>query len=175
MHYISDSLRRFFQTKVEEAALKEKGSYSLKVQRQRRRNRIVKVCFNELKKELNYCIIITITQKLESRKAALERTSSISAEKKVKWKEVLVSSFVSSEESDEEDVDGEAKQFLYVKALPWRAAKVSKFMKQIDDKVKKAQSNRARQQTLPRKPGSISDRPKPVCEFGSSFWGFNPE
>ena len=40
-----DAIRRFFQTKIEEAALKEKGTYDAKVQKQRRRNRIMKVLF----------------------------------------------------------------------------------------------------------------------------------
>ena len=43
-----DAIRRFFQTKVEEAALKEKGTYDTKVAKQRRRNRIMKVNLQHL-------------------------------------------------------------------------------------------------------------------------------
>ena len=38
----ADSVRRFFQSKLEDSALKAKGTYDLKVQKQRRKNRIVK-------------------------------------------------------------------------------------------------------------------------------------
>jgi len=38
-----DAVRRFLQTKIEQATLKEKGTYDIKVQKQRRRNRIMKV------------------------------------------------------------------------------------------------------------------------------------
>ena len=112
-----------------------------------------------------------ILQKLESRRAALERTNALSDEQKIKWREVLVSSFFSSEESGEV-IDGETSQYLFVKSLPWREAKVNRFMRQMDEKVKKRQSKHAKRQTLPRKPGAVSTRPKPTAEFGSTFWAF---
>ncbi len=43
VHLCLDAIRKFFQTKLEEAALKEKGTYDTKVTKQRRRNRIMKV------------------------------------------------------------------------------------------------------------------------------------
>ena len=85
---------------------------------------------------------------------------------------MLVSSFISSEESGEEVIDGKTCQYLYVKSLPWREAKVNRFMRQMDEKVKKKQSKRAKHQTLPRKPGAVSTRPKPTAEFGATFWAF---
>lgn len=45
MYYIIDAARRFFLSKSEEFAQKEKGIYDTKVQKQRRRNRIMKVLF----------------------------------------------------------------------------------------------------------------------------------
>ena len=42
--YNAVAVRGFFQSKMEEATLKEKGTYTAKVQNQRRRNRIKKVC-----------------------------------------------------------------------------------------------------------------------------------
>lgn len=113
-------------------------------------------------------------QKLESRISALDRTSSVSSEHKIKWKEVLVAAFMSSEESAEEVVDGVKYEFLSVKSLPWRCAKVNKFIKQLDEKIKKKKSKRGKQQTILRKPGSVSSRPKPTTLFdaGSEFWGF---
>ena len=41
----TDASRRFFLSKSEDVSLKEKGLYDIKVQRQRRRNRVMKVCF----------------------------------------------------------------------------------------------------------------------------------
>lgn len=40
---VSDSARRFFQSKQEESALKRTGKYATKVTQQRRRNRITRV------------------------------------------------------------------------------------------------------------------------------------
>ena len=80
--------------------------------------------------------------------------------------------FISSEESAEEGIDDETNHTLYVKPLPWREARVTKFIRQLDDKTQKRQSTRARRQTLPRKAGVVSTRPKPVTEFGANFWGF---
>ena len=37
------------------------------------------------------------------------------------------------------------------KVLPWREAKVNRFMRHIDEKVKKRQSKRAKREMLPRK------------------------
>ena len=57
----------------------------------------------------------------------MERTNALSDEQKTKWREVLVSSFISSEESGEEVIDGETCQYLFVKSLLWREAKVNRF------------------------------------------------
>lgn len=76
-------------------------------------------------KMLSYTPTMFSFQKLEVRKAALERTNALSDEPKVKQREVLVASFMSSEESGEED--GDTQQYLYIKALPWRDSKVNKF------------------------------------------------
>ena len=50
--FFTDAIRRFFQSKLEEKSLKDKGTYDIKVQRQRRKNRLVKVSFDCGKK---YC------------------------------------------------------------------------------------------------------------------------
>ena len=50
---------------------------------------------------------------------------------------MLVPSFISSEESGEEEIDGDVQPYLYVKILPWRDRKVSRFMKSMDDKIRK--------------------------------------
>lgn len=41
--FCTDAARRFFQTKCEEEALKDKGKYKHKVTQQRRRNRLIRV------------------------------------------------------------------------------------------------------------------------------------
>lgn len=105
------------------------------------------------------------------RKAALERTNALTNEQKIKWREVLIGSFISSEESGEENINGTTQQCLYIKALPWRDSKVTKFMKAMDEKCKKKQSVRAKRQMLPRVPGGISSRSKPI-ELSPDFWGF---
>ena len=84
---------------------------------------------------------------------------------------MLVPSFISSEESGEEEIDGDVQPYLYVKILPWRDRKVSRFMKSMDDKIKKKQSVRAKRQTLPRTSRGLSTRPRPA-EFEPNFWGF---
>ena len=84
----------------------------------------------------------------------------------------MVSAFISSEESAEDEND-ENRPALYVKALPWRANQVSKVFKLLDDSAEKSKSKRARMQTLTRLTGDDSKRPKPVLDFGSKFWGFS--
>ena len=131
-------MQKFFQSKLEDSALKAKETYDLKVQKQRRKNRIVKIRFRFGIIVANFSKICFyyILQKLESRRAALERTNAL-CEQKTKWQEVLVSSFISSEESGEEVIDGETCQYLFVKSLPWRETKVNRFMSQMDEKLKK--------------------------------------
>lgn len=79
--------------------------------------------------------------------------------------------FISSEESGEEEVDCNIRQFLFAKPLPWRDAKVNRFMKQMDEKMKR-QTTCSKHQTLPRVPGDVSTRRKPTAEYGTNFWAF---
>ena len=67
----------------------------------------------------------------------MEKTNAISEERKTKWREVLVTSFVSSEESGGETLEGETVHFLNVKSLPWRVAKVGKFIKLMMKKLRR--------------------------------------
>ena len=77
---------------------------------------------------------MSFTQKLEARKAALQRTSALTDDKKARWREVLMISFMSSEESREDENGHEKRPVLYVKALPWRAPLVNRFFNQLDQK-----------------------------------------
>ena len=53
---------------------------------------------------------------------------------KSKWIEIINTDFMSSEESDCED--GE----LFIKGMPWRARKVNKFFKALDDCIEEQKS-----------------------------------
>ena len=44
----ADSVRRFYKSKLEMSSMKEKGKYDDKVRSQRRRNRVVKVCIEQI-------------------------------------------------------------------------------------------------------------------------------
>ena len=85
---------------------------------------------------------------------------------------MVVKEFISSEESGEEDIsNGEKRQVILVKPLPWRAAKVDRFFTQLDHKAQKNKSKQSKQQTLPRVVGARSARPKPTG-FSEDFFGF---
>ena len=80
---------------------------------------------------LNFCLI----QKLDARKATLEKTAALTDEKKAKWREVVVFSIMTSEESGEEEVGDHTRPVLYTKVLPWRSSHVTTFFNQLDYKV----------------------------------------
>ena len=109
-------------------------------------------------------------QKLNDRKAILE---SISDEgRKATYKEVVIMSFMSSEESGEEvDENGDPKPVLYVHSLPWRSSKVNKLFSVLDSQIEKKKSKRALSQTYARFEGNVSERPKP-SDLPVGFWGF---
>ena len=61
------------------------------------------------------------------------KLSTISDTRKDALKKVMLRSFLSSEESGEDCIDGEAtKSVLLVKSLPWRVAKLGCIFKQLD-------------------------------------------
>ena len=62
----------------------------------------------------NYFIalhFVPSVQKLDNRKAALERTNAMTDERKQKWRQVLCSFFISSEDKGKEEINGELRQF----------------------------------------------------------------
>ena len=112
-----------------------------------------------------------LLQKLAARKATLAKVD-IPEDRRTKWMEILVKSFMSTEESGSEELpDGTSRQVMYVKPLPWRHPKVNKFLGQLTTINESGKSKRATQQTLPRIQGETSTRSKPA-EFSSTFWGF---
>ena len=109
-------------------------------------------------------------QKFNDRKAILENI--VDEGRKATYKEVVIMSFMSSEESGEEvDKNEEPKPVLYVHSLPWRSSKVNKLFSVLDSQIEKRKSKRALSQTYTRVVGNVSDRPKP-SDLPDSFWGF---
>ena len=78
---------------------------------------------------------------------------------------MLFISFISSEESGEEEIGGEMEPVLYVKTLPWRDAKINRFMKQMDEKFKKRQSKRQTSNSTKAARGSVH-----TSEANCSIW-----
>ena len=85
-------------------------------------------------------------------------------------KKVMLTAFMSSEESGEESIEGETDQraVLLVKPLPWRSPRLARILKQLDRKASRKKSKQSLQQTLSRIQGPLSTRPKPVG-FGDTF------
>lgn len=95
------------------------------------------------------CICITIfiyipAQKLQERSSTFEKAE-LSPKAKEKWKKVLQSDLMSSEESSSESDD------VFVKPLPWRAEIVNKFFTELDAKVMEKKTSQASRQRKPRK------------------------
>ena len=89
-------------------------------------------------------------------------------------KKVMLATFMSSEESGEESIDGETEKrsVLLVKPLPWRSPRLARIFKQLDRKASRKKSKQSLQQTRPRVVGPESTRPKPLG-FTDDFFGFS--
>ena len=56
------------------------------------------------------------------------KTSTLTDAQKDLWQKVVIKEFMSSEESGNEIIgDGEQRQVIKIKTLPWRAPKVDRF------------------------------------------------
>ena len=95
-------------------------------------------------------------QKLNSRKAALAKTKAIPEKEKPKWKESLLLSLMSSEDSDD---DGGS---FNVRPLPWRNEKVTEFFYALDSKHERRLSVKSKRMTYERRDGLASDRQCPA-------------
>ena len=104
---------------------------------------------------LFYCIS---TQKVNERKAALEKMEFIEEGQHEKWRKVLVIEYMSSEESGVDD-DNEV---IIVKPLPWRSSYVNQMFRRLDDKVIAEKSPQSRRQMKKRVTGEPSIRSKPT-------------
>lgn len=95
-----------------------------------------------------------ILQKLNVRVAALAKSKAVTEQEKARWKEALLPSLVSSEDSDEEGS-------FTVRPLPWRSEKASEFFFTLDEKHERKRSIRSKMMTFQRNYGLPSDRQKP--------------
>ena len=77
----------------------------------------------------------------------------MSQETKEKWLSVVTNDFMSSEESDGEDI--------IIHPLPWRSARVDDVMSKIDEFIVKHKSPQARRQMKSRKVVAVSERRQP--------------
>ena len=73
------------------------------------------------------------------------KKTSLSEKEKEKWMKVLSPDMQSSEESDEQD-----EGVIIVKTLPWRAEKVTKMFRQLDEKIEEGKSAQAKRQRRKR-------------------------
>ena len=98
------------------------------------------------------------------------KSKTLSESQKELWLKVLTKDFMSSEESGEEDIGNDTtRRVLFIKQLKWRSSGVNRFFNKLDQKLDKAKSEHAKQQTLPRVLGHFSCRSKPLC-FGENFF-----
>ena len=83
---------------------------------------------------------------------------SFSEADRLKWKKILVTEFMSSDESGEED----ERTVFIVKKLPWRSKRVSTFFQRLDTARASRKTEQASRQTKPSVyKDLISSRPAP--------------
>jgi hypothetical protein len=98
---------------------------------------------------------------MQERRSTLNK-STVDEKAKEKWKRIMESEFMSSEESAD-DEDGE--DIIIVKPLCWRADKVTRFFHQLDAKSVANKTPQARRQRKSRVISSYSsDRPQPESD-----------
>ena len=101
------------------------------------------------------CIHMTLIffQKLQERTSAFKKRR-YQPKDNEKWSKVLVSEFMSSEESGEEND-------IIVKPLPWRASRVDSFFCSLDEETKNGKLSQSIRQMKSRILGDLSSRPQP--------------
>ena len=96
--------------------------------------------------------------KCKRRIQALEKAD-VDAQKREKIKKIIQKEYVSSEE---EGSDNEGRKIFLVKQPRWRSDKVSGMFQKLEEIFEtEIQKKRGRDQTIPRKPGPVSQRPQP--------------
>lgn len=93
-------------------------------------------------------------QKLNSRKAALVKTKTISERQKPPFRASLLPCLMSSEDSEDDGT-------FSIRPLPWRSDKASVVYHTLDEKHDRRRSTKSKMMTFERKIGMPSDRKKP--------------
>lgn len=88
--------------------------------------------------------------------------SCISETKKdrVKWQKMFIPELMSSEESG-----GEQAKYIVIRPLTWRASRVDKFFKSLDDAAQGKMSAQSQHQKKEKRIGEPSAHPKPTGEL----------
>ena len=131
-------------------------------QARRRRERMIRVRDILNHSWLFQCIYL---QKLQERTSLLDKVD-VPSKSKEKWRSIFRAEVMSSEESSEESDD------IFVKPLPWRAEKVTRFFTDIDEKALEKKTSQAQRQRKARKI-SINSSTRPVPQ-GLPKWAIDP-
>ena len=101
---------------------------------------------------IKYIYICFLAEK-KDRESAVRGNSKLTEEQKKKWLTVMSNDFMSSEESEEDQI--------VVHPLPWRTPYMNTMFLKIDAYVTEKKSPQARRQTKSRKTGFPSTRQRP--------------
>lgn len=114
--------------------------------------------------------LLSVLQKLQERKIALNKASFEDPEARKKWETILIVDFTSTDESDTDDSE---KEVLINHPIPWLSNEVNNFKKLLDSEITQSKTSQALRQMKQRKEGSPSLRAKPTeaCRYPS--WVFN--
>lgn len=102
--------------------------------------------------------MFSLTQKLQERKATIEKMTFKDPQQLENWRQVLKAEYMSSEES----ATDEGEEVILVMPLPWRSVHLNQLLAWVDKKAMAEKTPQARRQTKRRKLGSPSCRPKPI-------------
>lgn len=105
-------------------------------------------------------------QKLHERLSSFKKRS-YQQKDRDKWSQVLITEFMSSEESGEEND-------IIVKPLSWRAPRVDSFFRSLDEDAKDGKSPQSVRQMKSRIIGDVSLRPRPRSDKVPS-WAISAE
>lgn len=131
---INDAAYRFFRTKKDAEKCQSKGTDEKMKTNKRHHERIVR--------------------KRKDRESAIRKSTKLSQEQKDKWLKIVCNNeFMSSEESEEDDI--------VIHSVPWRAKLVNSMFQKIDQRISHSRSSRSRCQKKSRKVGRPSTRPCP--------------
>lgn len=93
-------------------------------------------------------------QKRKEREAAILKNSRLTEDQRAKWLSVMTNDYMSSEESEEDDV-------MTIHPIPWRSEHVNQMFQRIDSFCNSRKSPQARRQMKQRTTGRPSNRTQP--------------